>query len=121
MLKDPNSIYVPKERSTNWLKLKGDYVDGMTDTMDVVIIGGYFGDLSFRNGKDGSHWTNQVTSFLVAVLDIVGSEDNRYYYSIPFARVGTGFSQEVLIQLRAKLKPHLYQFNGKNKPDHIKC
>jgi DNA ligase-4 len=51
MLKDPNSIYVPKERAINWLKLKGDYVDGMTDTMDVIIIGGYFGDLSFRLGK----------------------------------------------------------------------
>ena len=51
MLKDPNSIYVPKERANNWLKLKGEYVDGMTDTMDVVIIGGYFGDLSFRLGK----------------------------------------------------------------------
>jgi len=30
MLKDPDSIYVPKERKINWLKLKADYVEGMS-------------------------------------------------------------------------------------------
>jgi len=117
MLKDPNSIYVPKERANNWLKLKGDYVDGMTDTMDVVIIGGYFGDLSFRLGKEGSHWTNQVTSFLVAVLDHSSvTENNKSIFALPFARVGTGFSEDDLIQLRARLKPNLYEYTGRNKP-----
>lgn len=93
MLKDPNSIYVPKERAVNWLKLKGDYVDGMTDTMDVIIIGGYFGDLSFRLGKEGTHWTNQVTSFLVGVLENDNNEENsKIIHALPFARIGSGFS-----------------------------
>lgn len=69
MLKDPNSIYKPKERGTNWLKLKSDYVDGLTDTMDVIILGGYYGDMSFRLGKEGNSWKNNITSFLVGVLE----------------------------------------------------
>jgi DNA ligase-4 len=97
MLKDPNSTYIPKERGTNWLKLKGDYVDGMTDTMDVVIIGGYFGDLSFRLGKNGHHWTNQVTSFLIGVLEHRGEKGKEYVTALPFARVGTGFPENDLI------------------------
>lgn len=69
MLKDPDSSYVPKERKDNWLKLKADYVEGMSESLDVIILGGYFGDHSFRLGIKDSHWTNQVTSFLVGVLE----------------------------------------------------
>ena len=51
MLKDPNTFYVPKERSTSWLKLKGDHVEGMTQSMDLIILGGFFGGKSFRIGQ----------------------------------------------------------------------
>jgi DNA ligase 4 len=123
MLKDPNSTYVPKERSTNWLKLKGDYVEGMTESMDVIILGGYFGDHSFRLGTEGSHWTNQVTSFLVGVLES-NSEDNKNSkipYALPFSRIGMGFSGEDLVQIRARIKHNLYQYNGKGKPEWMHC
>jgi ATP-dependent DNA ligase len=68
MLKDPDSYYVPKERGANWIKLKGDYIDGLTDTLDAIILGGYYGDLSYRLGQ-GNHWTDQITCFLVGVID----------------------------------------------------
>ena len=44
IIKQSDSFYVPKERSTSWIKLKGDYVDGITDTLDVLLIGGYYGE-----------------------------------------------------------------------------
>jgi ATP-dependent DNA ligase len=47
-LKDPESLYVPNDRSINWIKLKGDYVEGLTDTLDLLIIGGYYGGSSCR-------------------------------------------------------------------------
>jgi ATP-dependent DNA ligase len=43
MLKDPNSLYTPNERAASWLKLKGDYIEGLTDTLDLIILGGYYG------------------------------------------------------------------------------
>ena len=68
MLKDPDSLYVPKERGLSWLKLKGDYIDGLTDTLDLIIIGGYFGDKSYRQGDTG-HWIDKVTTFALGVMD----------------------------------------------------
>ena len=44
IVKQTDSFYVPKERSTSWLKLKGDYVEGIVDTLDVLVIGGYYGE-----------------------------------------------------------------------------
>jgi len=33
--------------------MKGDYFEGLTDTMDLLIIGGYFGKKSYRTGVSG--------------------------------------------------------------------
>lgn len=44
MIKRLDSAYKPNERSPNWVKLKGEYIDSLGDTLDLVIIGGYFGE-----------------------------------------------------------------------------
>lgn len=43
MVKDPESIYKPNVRKGGWYKLKPDYVSGLTDGLDVLVVGGYFG------------------------------------------------------------------------------
>lgn len=43
-----DSEYVPNDRSTKWVKMKGDYLEGLTDTFDLLIIGGFYGDNSVR-------------------------------------------------------------------------
>jgi DNA ligase-4 len=44
MVKQYDSIYAPNERGSQWVKLKGEYIDNLGDTLDLVIIGGYFGE-----------------------------------------------------------------------------
>lgn len=86
-------MYIPKERGSNWIKLKGDYIEGLTDTLDLIILGGYFGDSSYRHGHT-KHWTDQVTSFLIGVIDRIDTMNSQIAYAIPFAKVGTGYSKE---------------------------
>ncbi len=44
IIKKLDSPYKPAERSTTWVKLKGEYIDSIGDTLDLLIIGGYFGE-----------------------------------------------------------------------------
>ena len=44
IMKQGDTFYVPNERSIKWMKLKADYIEGLIDTLDVIIMGGYYGE-----------------------------------------------------------------------------
>lgn len=44
IIKKIDSAYKLNERGPSWIKLKGEYIDSLGDTLDLVIIGGYFGE-----------------------------------------------------------------------------
>jgi ATP-dependent DNA ligase len=68
-------------------------VEGLTDTLDLLIIGGYYGESSYRTGTD---WTDKITTFLLGVITHLDTANPRGTHVIPFCKVGTGYSESSL-------------------------
>jgi DNA ligase-1 len=98
---DSNATYEPSKRSLNWLKLKKDYIDGMgvCDSVDLVVLGGYYG-----RGKRA----NTYGAYLMACYDPERDE----FQSV--CKVGTGFKDEDLARLCDQMKGHIVP--SKRKP-----
>jgi DNA ligase 1 len=90
MLKQLNSTYRAGIRGSNWLKLKREYQNDLGDSLDLVIVGAFFGK-GRRTGKYGT--------LLVATYN---DEDDTFP---SVCKVGTGFTDESLDQLYQILSP----------------
>ena len=90
MLKMLDKPYQAGSRGSHWLKLKREYRNELGDSLDLVVIGGYFG----KGRRTGNYGT-----LLLATYD----EDEDNFPSI--CKVGTGFTDESLDQLYQILNP----------------
>ena len=90
MLKLLDKPYQAGSRGSHWLKLKREYQNELGDSLDLVVIGGFFG----KGRRTGSYGT-----LLLATYD----EDEDVFTSI--CKVGTGFTDEDLDQLYQMLNP----------------
>ena len=92
MVKDPDALYIPGKRTENWMKLKPAF-----ETLDVIVVGGIWGS-GRRKGM--------LSSLIVAVR----GEKNEF---LTVGKVGSGFSEEVLRDLTARLAPKVIVTRGR--------
>ncbi|KNG48680.1 dna ligase 1 [Stemphylium lycopersici] len=111
MLDGPESYYEPSKRSQNWLKVKKDYLAGVGDSLDLVVLGAYYG-----KGKR----TSWYGAFLLACYN----PSTEKYETV--CNIGTGFSEAILESLHKSLsdividrpKPFYTHSSGnKDQPD----
>src|SRR5574338_242652 len=84
MLKQLDASYKAGARGSNWLKLKREYRNELGDSLDLVVIGAFFG----RGRRTGRYGTLLLASY---------NQENDVFESI--CKVGTGFTDESLDQL----------------------
>ena len=91
MLDTEESGYEPSKRSRNWLKVKKDYLSGIGDSLDLVVLGAYFG-----KGKR----TSVYGAFLLGCYNAT----KETYETV--CNIGTGFSEAILEELYNELSAH---------------
>ena len=84
MLKTPSAPYRAGARGSNWLKLKREYRNELGDSLDLIVIGAYFG----RGRRTGLYGTLLLGTY---------NQESDVFPSI--CKVGTGFTDESLDQL----------------------
>ena len=89
LVKRLESPYQAGKRNFNWIKLKGSYKGGLSDSLDCAIVG-------YWRGR-GKRTAWGIGAILTAVWD---ADDARLK---TIARVGTGFSDEEWVQIRELL------------------
>jgi DNA ligase-1 len=90
--KDPDAVYIPGKRTENWMKIKPAF-----ETLDVVVVGGIWGS-GRRRGT--------LSSLVVAI------RDKDKFKTV--GKVGTGFSEETLAELTARLEPKIITSKGRD-------
>ncbi|MEM1534611.1 MAG: ATP-dependent DNA ligase [Nitrososphaerota archaeon] len=86
----PKSIYRAGARGWLWIKYKRSYVSKLTDTLDLVVVGAFYGK-GKRSGRIGT--------LLMAAYD----EESDVFKTA--CKVGTGFKDEDLENLTQRLTP----------------
>jgi len=89
VIKNLNGPYEAGVRGWNWIKWKPEYVKGLRDTFDLVVVGAYFG----RGRRAGTYG-----ALLCAVYD---SKKDRFE---TFCKLGSGFTDKELAGLLKKFK-----------------
>ena len=92
MIKNPNSQYRAGAREWAWMKLKKEYSGEVTDSVDLVVVGALHGK-GRRVGKYGAL--------------LLASYDAERDVFCTICKVGTGFTDDVLLTITDKLNKHI--------------
>lgn len=111
VIKSMESHYLPNERHGGWIKLKPEYVEGMSDTLDLIILGGYYGKGRMRSGK--------LSQFLMGIAEkpLDNSEFPSRFYA--FCKVGTGLSASELDRVLDILNPHWIKYSRDQEYEYM--
>jgi DNA ligase-1 len=89
-----NSSYQAGARSWLWIKLKASYAEGLADSFDFVIVGALYG-----RGKR--------TGLYGAIIASAYDDMTDSYPTV--CKIGTGFTEDMLSELKERLEPHILE------------
>lgn len=84
VLKNPRSLYHLNERHDDWMKVKPEYMTEFGESLDLIVIGGYYGS---------GHRGGALASFLCGLrVDDAHSSQTGQTKCYSFCKVGGGFN-----------------------------
>ncbi|KAH9867034.1 DNA ligase (ATP) [Plenodomus lingam] len=112
VLKNPRSMYRLNERNNDWMKVKPEYMSEFGESLDCVIVGGYFGS----GHRGGAH-----SSFLCALLIDKDAKhgDQDYEKCWSFFKVGGGFSRDDYAAIRGRTEGKWKDWDIRRPPPFI--
>lgn len=109
VLKNPRSMYRLNSRNDDWVKVKPEYMDEFGESVDVVIIGGFYG-----SGHRGGNLSSFLCGLRVTENDIEAGANPEKHFS--FCKVGGGFRAEDYASLRHETDGKWQKWDAKRPP-----
>jgi DNA ligase-4 len=112
VLKNPRSMYRLNDRNDDWIKVKPEYMSEFGESLDCIVVGGYFGS----GHRGGAH-----SSFLCGLLVNKHAQpgDPEYEKCLSFFKVGGGFSREDYAAVRGRTEGKWTDWNPAKPPSII--
>lgn len=109
VLKNPRSMYRLNSRNDDWLKVKPEYMDEFGESLDCVVIGGYYG-----SGKRGGTLSSFLCGLRVTHNHIQAGANPEKCFS--FFKVGGGFRAEDYAEIRHRTEGKWIDWDPKQPP-----
>ncbi|KAH6893431.1 hypothetical protein B0T10DRAFT_273080 [Thelonectria olida] len=109
VLKNPSSMYRLNSRNDDWLKVKPEYMSEFGESLDCVVIGGYYG-----SGKRGGILSSFLCGLRVTKNHIQAGANPEKCFS--FFKVGGGFRVEDYAEIRHRTEGKWIDWDQKNPP-----
>jgi DNA ligase-4 len=109
VLKNPRSMYRLNSRNDDWLKVKPEYMDEFGESLDCIIIGGYYG-----SGHRGGILSSYLCGLRVTQNHIHAGANPEKCFS--FFKVGGGFRAEDYAEIRHRTEGKWIPWDPKNPP-----
>ncbi|KAJ5832214.1 Nucleic acid-binding OB-fold [Penicillium riverlandense] len=112
VLKNPRSPYRLNERHDDWMKVKPEYMTEFGESLDVVVVGGYYGS---------GHRGGALASFLcgLRVDDAHFSQGEESMKCWSFCKVGGGFTAADYQEIRHHTDGKWKEWDPKKPPTSI--
>ncbi|WDK15207.1 DNA ligase I [Colletotrichum graminicola] len=109
VLKNPRSMYRLNSRNDDWLKVKPEYMSEFGESLDCVVIGGYYG-----SGRRGGALSSFLCGLRVSENHIQAGANPEKCFS--FFKVGGGFCANDYAEIRHRTDGKWLQWDTRKPP-----
>lgn len=111
VLKNPRSPYRLNERNDDWIKVKPEYMTEFGESLDCVVVGGYYG-----SGKRGGGLSSFMCGLRVPAVIFEAFPNTNPQKTWSFFKVGGGFSANDYAEIRHRTDGKWIDWDRKKPP-----